>query len=109
MIVVLQLALKMKKHLTPISYEILLQLATSLIIISFHIGFGKVKRGIAMVEWSVISAIATVVRTAHEIFRDTQSTDRVPPAELPALPPVPPATQPERYQVGLGQRPMVIR
>ena len=66
-----------------------------------------------MVEWSAVSAIATVVRTVHEIFRDIPSKDRTPPPELIALPPDPPSNapqlQPERYQVALGRRHKFIR
>ncbi len=64
-----------------------------------------------MVDWTAISAIASAVRTVHEIFRDIPSKDRTPPPELVALPPEPPSNnpQPERYQVGLGRRHKFLR
>ena len=66
-----------------------------------------------MIEWAAVSAIATGVRTVHEIFRDIPSKDRTPPPELIALPPDPPSSapqlQPERYQVALGRRHKFLR
>jgi hypothetical protein len=65
------------------------------------------------INWVAVNAVSTVVRTVYEIFRTIPSKDRTPPPELAVLPPDPPSSdlqlQPERYQVGLGQRHKFLR